>query len=233
MPISTCANDIILAGHGSYEGDDSFILPDSVELHLLAPMGAGLLDGPVTALVGNWQIDRLALQKPSNEVLDLYPLNVPTVIGGGQRSPNLILEGLGFARAFVMAAVPRGASNVFTVDADTTLADLLARADVATTIDAFRTLRPKERVKIFWAAYGGRHAHSATASVVSCNALAVAQAAAARARQLADTDPRRQAAFDAAHAALGYAVAHPMDTAGAIAAASAFDAHSALLLRAF
>jgi hypothetical protein len=232
MPITTTSNDIIVAGHGSYDGGAAnFTLPPHVDLYLILPVGYGLTDGPVTALVGRRPIDRLAIVAPT-AVTDLQPMGMPTVFRAGGSAPNLTLYDLGDERTAVTGALPTHADNVFMVSSPTKLQDLLNRADVKQRIAASLAAQPGANVRLFWAGCAIQNGNPDKGTFVYCNATAVAFAASAHVRALHKSGLPIDAPAEAANAALDAAKLHPMDTAGAVAAAALHDAATAKLLHA-
>ncbi|NHZ93147.1 hypothetical protein F2P45_29665 [Massilia sp. CCM 8733] len=233
MPVTTSSNDVILAGHGSYEGGaDNFVMPANVDFYLLQPVGTGLTDGPVLALVGCKPIDRLVLRTSVTAVSDLQPMGMPKIFRAGERAPNLVLYDLGSLKSTVQAAIPRGASNVVMVAKDTKLQDLLKSDAVQKVIKANTAKQTGARTRVFWAACANQDSNPDAGPFVWSNANAVAHAAVAYVKSLKDTAPNYDNALKAAGAALDAAKKDPFDTAAAVKAAKVFDAATAAVLKA-
>jgi len=226
MPITTTPNDVILVGHGTYQGGaNNFTLPAGVDLWMLQPVGSAVTDGPVTALVGNTPIDRLILRQSNGAWDDFRTLGLPNVIHGGQQAPNLILHDLGDLKPLVQAAIARGPNHVIMVTQDTTLQTLLARPDVQRLIQAH--LASRSALRVFWAACTHLQQNSDDPPAVYGNALAVAFAAVNYAKT-----HQTPAVIAAAGAATDYAQLHPQDGPGAVGAAAVHDATTANLVQA-
>jgi len=233
MPITTTSNDIILAGHGSYEGGAAqFTVPAGIDLYLLQPVGSGLTDGPVLALVGNKPIDRLVLRTSITLVSDLQPTGMPQVIKAGEKAPNLVLHDLSTLKKLVQDAIPKGATNVVLVSQDARLQDLLNSDAVQKQVKSNAAKRPGTNTRVFWAACANQDSNPDAGSFVYSNAIAVAFAATAYATNLAKTAPNFNAANKAASAALDAAKKEPYNTTAAVNAAKAFDAATAAYLKA-
>lgn len=218
MPIQTNSNDVVLAGHGSYQGGvQNFQLPPNVDLYLLETVGIGLAVVTGMALVGNKPIDRMVAVFPTRQIQDLYNV-VPNIYKSGDLAPNLVLHNLGPQAPQMLGAVPAGAKNVFTVTADTTLQNLLQRPDVVACIAAQHAIT-KTNVRVFWAACATQPTNPAAPTGAFHNALAVAYAATA----YSNANPGNANAKLAAQAALAFANTNTENTAGAIAAAAAHD----------
>jgi hypothetical protein len=221
MPIQTNNNDVILAGHGTYQGGaQNFQLPANVDLYLLETAGVGLAVVTGMAVLGNKPIDRMVAVFSNQITQDLCNI-VPNVYTGGSMAPNLILHNLGQQSAQMLGAVPAGAKNVFTVNADTTLSNLLNRADVAAYIAAQHSITGKN-VRVFWAACAIQPTNPDSPTGAFHNAYAVAYAG----RSYANANPGNANAKAAAQAAITFAntAGNGENTAGAIAAAAAHDA---------
>ncbi|NHZ33338.1 putative adhesin [Massilia rubra] len=233
MPITTSSTDLILAGHGSYEGGaDNFVMPANVDFYLLQPVGTGLTDGPALALVGNKPIDRLVLRTSITAVTDLQPMGMPKVFKAGEMAPNLVLHDLADLKTAVQAAIPKGATNVIMVGKDTKLQDLLKTDAVQKLIKANTARQPGSKTRVFWAACANQGTNPDAGSFVWSNANAVAHAAVAYVKSLKPSAPNYDKAIKAAGAALDAAKIDPLNSAAAVKAAKVFDAATADVLKA-
>jgi hypothetical protein len=218
MPIRTTANDVILVGHGSYQGGAvNFQLPAHVELHLLQPVGAAMTDGPVKALVGQRPIDRLILWQTgtgADRFDDLPKRGIPTVYSGPTQVPDLVLHDLGDLKTLVQSAIAKGPNHVIMVTKDTRLSQVMVMPDIQKLIAAAGAAG--SRLRVFWAACAVQSETDHGIPSVYCNGLAIAAAVSEFARHNPAAVAAKKAAFD-------YAKAHPDDTAGVLAAAIAKD----------
>ncbi len=230
MPITTTPNDVILTGHGSYQGGAAICpLPAHVELHLLQPVGSALTETVVNALVGNLPIDRLIVEHNASgtkTVDDLSRMGIPQVYTGPTNVPNLVLHDLADLKASTQAAVVKGPNHVVMVSKDTVLSDLLLLPDIQQLIRVHTAANTN--LRIFWAACTSATETTITGTPgVHSNGRAVALALSAA---ILAKPNRTQAEISAACRAVDYAALHLQDTAGVIAAATAVDPQIVSLL---
>lgn len=134
-PIRTTGHDVVLSGHGTFEFQGETLVPEGIELWLLAPPGALIADSAGQALENRTPIFMTGIRNPGSNVL---VNNQPIVRRAGESVPNYVLR----APRDILVD-PRG-PHVIGVERATALDQLWRR--LAPFTGAGRTVR------CFWAA---------------------------------------------------------------------------------
>lgn len=154
MSVKVTDKDIVLLGHGSYQGGAvNFKLPERIDLYILQPLGYSLTTDVANALINQKLIDELKLHHVENgHEIPLAPsvIDTPTVVfHGGSLAPDLILYNLGDLSEWGKKTIG-DKKNVVTVKEQTALSQLIATDDKINL--ALRSLPENERLKLYWSA---------------------------------------------------------------------------------
>lgn len=149
MAVQITPNDLIMLGHGTYEGGAAnFVLPDNVELHVLQPVGTCLRVALAQQLISGAAVATLWLMDGQRRIEDLTALGFPHVYSAGVRVPELTLYGLGSAAQYFQN--PGQGMQVLTVAQPTSLQALLALPGTQARIDERK--RQGHPLRVFWLA---------------------------------------------------------------------------------
>lgn len=152
MTLQANKDDIILLGHGGYEGGvDNFTLPAGLDLYILGPVGAVLQVAAAKLLIDAREIKKLVLDTHGKKSTLMPDNQFPHKYCAGQSAPNLWLSSLGPANDPIRTHLLTG--NVLVpelVDAKTELADLVKLPAVASK--AAEAAKVGKSVRMFWAA---------------------------------------------------------------------------------
>jgi len=149
MSVKVTNKDIVLLGHGSYQGGaKSIILPEKVDLYILPPIGYTLKTDVAAALIRQNEIDKLVLHhiNGSGDTTVEPPI---AFYKGGFQAPDLTLYNLGDLSDWGRYVVG-DRSNVVTVDRPTKLSDILS--DNTKIQDAIWYLPENEKLRLYWSA---------------------------------------------------------------------------------
>ena len=147
MSVKVTDKDIVLLGHGSYEGGTvNFKLPDNINLYVLQPVGYSLMTDAASALIQQTEIKTLVLHGGGK--VSTVPANI-VVFNGGQNAPNLKLYNLGDLADWGKKTI--GAKqNVVTVAQTISLLDLI-NSDIKIKA-ALKALSNGQKLNIYWSA---------------------------------------------------------------------------------
>jgi len=148
MSVKVNDNDIVLLGHGSYDGGaNNFMLPSNIDLYVLQPVGYSLTTDVASALIQQTQIDSLVLHhNGSGNATIAAPVAVYT---GGGNAPNFSLYNLGDLSDWGTKTIG-SKQNVVTVSATTTLSNLISSN--AKILAALKKLSKGDKLKLYWSA---------------------------------------------------------------------------------
>ncbi|MBE0391982.1 hypothetical protein BJQ96_01827 [Flavobacterium sp. PL0002] len=148
MSVQITNKDIVLLGHGSYEGGaKNKKLPNNIDLYLLPPIGYTLKTDVAAAMIHQDQIAKIVLHHATGgtEVVD-PPM---AVYKGGDLAPDLKLYNLGTLSDWGKKTIG-DKKNVVTVDKDILLSELILTNDKIK--EAVKKLLPGEKLKLYWSA---------------------------------------------------------------------------------
>lgn len=147
MSVKVTDKDIVLLGHGSYDGGvQNFKLPDNINLYVLQPVGYSLMTGAASALIQQTEIKTLVLHGGGKTTTVSAPI---AVYNGGQNAPNLKLYDLGDLVDWGKQTI--GAKqNVVTVAQTISISDLI-NSDVKIKA-ALKALSIGQKLNIYWSA---------------------------------------------------------------------------------
>lgn len=149
MAVQINPDDIVLLGHGTYEGGAAnFPLPAGIELHVLQPVGTRLRVSLARKLVAGQAVPTLWLMDGDRRVEDLGALGFPHVYANGENVPQLTLYPLGDVAAEFSGA-SRG-MEVGMVDRPTSLQELLGKGLIQARIKEQRA--QGKALRVFWLA---------------------------------------------------------------------------------
>lgn len=148
MSVQVTDKDIVLFGHGSYEGGAIHMqLPHNIDLYVLQPIGYSLKAGVAKALIDQELIQILALRFGNSSPTDIL---VPFVkYSGGSLAPNFILYNLGELSEWGKKTIG-DKENVVTVNEDTLLSELISNNEKIQS--AIKSLPEGEKLKLYWSA---------------------------------------------------------------------------------
>lgn len=154
MSVKVTDKDIVLLGHGSYQGGaDNFKLPERIDLYILQPVGYSLTTDVANALINQKLIEKLKLHHVENgHEIPLDPSVIDTPIAvfyGGNLAPDLILYDLGDLSEWGKKTIG-DKKNVVTVKEQTPLSQLIATNEKINI--ALKMLPEGERLKLYWSA---------------------------------------------------------------------------------
>lgn len=236
--LQTNAFDVLLLGHGSYQGAKKMTtLPAGVELWVLQPVGTIMTDGPIHALIRMKPIDRLILYSGVKtsipEITDLGGAGFPKVYNPGDTVPDMILHDLdklksSIGRVVKEAGKHQALPHIITVDNDTSLSSLLGSKDVKKWLTGRK--QTGKNLRVFWAACTAspEQPEDVDEPLVFHNAKAVSLDATAYMRKQNNnkmiSQKMKDDLEDGADAVLVHARNHPDDTDGALnAGADTYD----------
>jgi len=148
MSVKVTNDDIVLLGHGSYQGGSiNTRLPANIDLYLLPPVGYSLMTGLASTLINQMEIKKIQLSHNGNPV---EIIDVPFVeYLGGTDAPNLILHDLGDLTEWGKRTIG-DKKNVVTVSKDTLLSELIT-SDPKIVV-ALEKLPKGKKLKLYWSA---------------------------------------------------------------------------------
>lgn len=149
MSIRVTAKDLVLLGHGGYEGGAvNTKLPKNIDLYILQPIGYTLTTEVASALINQKKIDKLILHHDNNS--GNKAINPPTVVfKGGEYAPDLKLYDLGSELDWGNQTIGQR-KNVVTVDKETSLSELIKTN--AKIKKAIEQLSGDEKLNLYWSA---------------------------------------------------------------------------------
>jgi hypothetical protein len=150
MSAKVTNKDIVLLGHGSYEGGATNTrLPENIDLYILQPLGYTLKTGVAKALIDQTEIKTLALRCGGDDPFPII-VNAPFVeYKGGNLVPDFTLYNLGELKEWGRQTIGNK-TNVVTVDGPTLLSKLI-KTD-AKILEALKKLLKDEKLKLYWSA---------------------------------------------------------------------------------
>jgi hypothetical protein len=140
-PVQTTSKDVLISGHGPYVFTGKTIIPQSIELWVITPMGASISDALGGALETGARITKLGVMSPAKG--EWNPV-APTVYTPGMHAPNYTV----YQPSSLRSAPSPGGPHLFTPEdaSGQRLSSLWKRLQAFAQTG--RTLR------IFWAARG-------------------------------------------------------------------------------
>ena len=149
MSVHVSDKDIVLLGHGSYSGGaKNFMLPDTIDLYVLQPVGYTLITDVAAAMITQQLITKLLLHHAngSGDTLIDPPM---AVYKGGELAPALKLYDLGELTPWGKKVIGNK-KNVVTVSATISLSDLITtNSKIRKALD---DLPSGEKLKLYWSA---------------------------------------------------------------------------------
>jgi len=123
MSVRVTNEDIVLLGHGSYQGGaKNFKLPENIDLYVSSPIGYVLMTDVAKALIQQREINKLVLYYDKITSGEIEP--AVAVYRGGKLAPDLILHDLGDLTKWGKDTIG-DKKNVVTVEKDTLLSELI------------------------------------------------------------------------------------------------------------
>ncbi|MCL3782231.1 hypothetical protein EMN47_17725 [Prolixibacteraceae bacterium JC049] len=149
MSVQVTNNDLVLLGHGSYQGGaKNVLLPDNVDLYVLQPVGYTLTTTVAAALIRQEEINRLRLLHDGGR--GNTTVHPPMAIyKGGELAPDLILHDLGNLAKWGAETIA-DKENVITVNRSILLSEIIKTNNkIKRVVDL---LGKGERLKLYWSA---------------------------------------------------------------------------------
>jgi hypothetical protein len=148
MSVQVTNKDIVLLGHGSYQGGATNTkLPNNIDLYVLPPVGYSLAIDVAAAMIHQQEIQNLVLHHDGSTTGNIQP--PVAVYEGGDLAPNFILHNLGSLSEWGKKTIG-DKKNVVTVDQDTLLSELITSNPKI--IEAVSKLGKGEKLKLYWSA---------------------------------------------------------------------------------